>query len=135
MRALRATGSGYHSQVQYADKLTMTAELSRGVCVGHSDLECFLLLCTGLTPERLRLCSAYVKGIPQEMSENGFSVMWADASRNGGGVKDIETVGEVIRLPRSTDGSRGTEGEEEQSGLCAASSPLRPPLGAERTIL
>ena len=26
--------------------------------------------------------------------------------------------------------SSGTEGEEEQSGLCAASSPLRPPLGA-----
>jgi len=34
MRALRATGSCYHSQVRYADKLTMTAEPShRCVCV------------------------------------------------------------------------------------------------------
>lgn len=32
MRALRATGSCYHSQVRCADKLTMTAEPSQGVC-------------------------------------------------------------------------------------------------------
>ena len=54
MRALRAAGSCYHSQVRHADRLTMTAEPGRGVCmyVRGCDVHTRARVCVCVAPAR-----------------------------------------------------------------------------------
>lgn len=68
MRALQATGSCYHSQVRHADKLTMTAEPSQGVCayacVHYAHMWVCALVCFPGPEDRNLSMAAEIVGIP-----------------------------------------------------------------------
>lgn len=68
MRALQATGSCYHSQVQHADKLTMTAEPSQGVCtymcVHYAHMWVCVRVCFPGPEDRSLSMAAEIVGIP-----------------------------------------------------------------------